>query len=458
MYCFRLSCDVSTVHSLRHSSRACIIGLTRADCLQAQELDIDYAKSVPSISNLLAPDVVAVAVLSKQVAELLPVSLQSLSADIFASQKALIILLPRCVPPSVGIRRDGMVDSFICHTAVFSSFLRLTSGIVSPSPTSISYAILAALANGNSIRVGHFLVRQLPLIASPSPVSAVAFQTAAVDIICAHRGNCSYLKSALSALRQCDDRDQLALHIGLDDDILPPVQDIVNTYPDATFYQTNPHPVGPYLVRQRLLDSTKRTLIAFHDSDDISTADRFIHMKQQLLEQRADILGCHELRLDETSSHAEAIRYPLDVNHALVTDHRKSCFLHATAFARRSVFEKAGGFATDRKIAVDTQFLMRAFFSARIRNADEFLYLRRVHRNALTQRETIVDGVHTRAEMRELWARAFTLVQTGHVALSDSALCPGEANRGVSLYRIRPESCNYTKGATLGAPVSEHCI
>ena len=51
---------------------------------------------------------------------------------------------------------------------------------------------------------------------------------------------------------------------------------------------------------------------------------------------------------------------------------------------RTPTLRRLGGFSTVRRIASDTQFVWRAHFSARIRNLDAFLYVRRVWSGSLT--------------------------------------------------------------------------
>jgi hypothetical protein len=135
------------------------------------------------------------------------------------------------------------------------------------------------------------------------------------------------------------------------------------------------------------------------------------------------MIGCHELRVDEVRERAIALRFPLDVTAAL--RHRPShSLLHATAMISRHGYFKAGGLSTDQIVANDTQFLFRAYFNLRIRNCDEFLYLRRSHEHALTIHPSTGNQLPLRYELDKLWRADFEAIKQGRGSVDQSSLRP----------------------------------
>jgi hypothetical protein len=91
---------------------------------------------------------------------------------------------------------------------------------------------------------------------------------------------------------------------------------------------------------------------------------------------------------------------------------------------RRSAFFHTGGLSTDLIIANDTQFLLRAFFHATVRNVDELLYIRRRHAVSLTNSpETVVDNP-LRRRLNYEWTRDFDAIKRGELKLENSLLRP----------------------------------
>jgi hypothetical protein len=131
----------------------------------------------------------------------------------------------------------------------------------------------------------------------------------------------------------------------------------------------------------------------------------------------------------------QPVRFPLDgsasldicANHAL---------LHATLMCHRGAFFRAGGLATNLIIASDSQFLLRAWFSARIRNVDEFLYIRRRHATSLTNApETVYDNP-LRRRLSADWMRDFAAVKRGELTLEASSLWPAARQEPFEIRRL----------------------
>jgi hypothetical protein len=225
------------------------------------------------------------------------------------------------------------------------------------------------------------------------------------------------------------------VRVGLDEEDKPEYAAFPEEYPEVEFFRFGPPPVGPYVIRQELAESTREPLLLLHDSDDLSTYDRFTRLAEVLVESGSDIVGSHELCLDEMRALVQPVRFPLDCNAALAL-RANHALLHATLVCRREAFFRAGGLATNRIIASDTQFLLRAHFNSRIRNVDEFLYIRRRHATSLTNApETIFDNPLRRRLSAE-WTRDFNAVKRGELALECSTLWPDRRSEPIQIERL----------------------
>jgi hypothetical protein len=212
-----------------------------------------------------------------------------------------------------------------------------------------------------------------------------------------HRGRPEHLRAAIASIATADDSPR-AVYVGHDE-----------------------RGLGPYAIRQQLVEGAAEPLVAFHDSDDLSCADRFAVLRAAMEATSADVIGSHELRVDEIEETVRPVRFPLDVNAALAAA-PGFAQLHPTTMVRRAAFLAAGGFSTHLRFANDTQFLYRAYFSLRLRNADAFLYVRRRHREAITVRSKTALGNPRREAIEAEWMRDFERVKSGELPLADSSL------------------------------------
>jgi hypothetical protein len=277
-----------------------------------------------------------------------------------------------------------MADSFCCSPEVFSDLLKT---VPAEPGERLCFSLLDAILNGR-VAVQRLLVRQLPLDGS-NTTPAVLQQNAVVII--AHRGPKQFLISALRFVMAAACQPQVKVRVGLDLEDVSEYRDLSEIYPAVEFYGVDAAPVGPYVIRQSLIDRSSEHLIVFHDSDDISCHNRIARQAGEIAEKQVEVVGSHELRVDELAGTVEIYRFPLDASAALAlpgsteqNDRANEPLLHPTATMVRSGFVRAGGFSTNRKIANDTQFMLRAYFSLRMRNVDSFLYIRRRHAAALT--------------------------------------------------------------------------
>jgi hypothetical protein len=405
-----------------------ILGLSQAEC---REIDgnnflelIEKAEAVHTWNDLVALGIAAIAVLSPEVAALFAQSAVNLFQEVAWQDLWLTVLLPWREPPTLSIRADGTADSFCCSAEVFSDLIKT---IGAEPGERLCFSILDAILNGK-IAVQRLLVRQLPL--GESWVSSVANPQDAV-LIMAHRGPKQFLISALRFAASAAGNSRVTVRVGLDVEDVNEYRNLAEIFPAAEFYGVEDPPVGPYVIRQNLIDRSSEHFIVFHDSDDISTNDRIARQAVESLEEDVEVVGSHELRVDELTGRVEVYRFPLDASAALAlpgsteqNDRANEPLLHPTATIVRSGFVRAGGFSTDRKIANDTQFMLRAYFSLRMRNVDSFLYIRRRHGAALTVAKQTALGTPLRHFLGSTWGADFEAVKSGKARLEETSLVP----------------------------------
>jgi len=248
-----------------------VLGLSCAEFLGIGGSDfqdrVAQAESVHSWAELAGPGIDAIAVLSPEVAELFPQSTANLSRDVMGQDLWMTVLVPWREPPTRSIRADGLADSFCCSPEVFSELLKTLSEV---SGERLCFSLLDAILNGR-IAVQNLLVRQLPL--DESCASPVALPQNAA-LIMAHRGPKQFLTSALRFVTAAACHSQVKVRVGLDVEDVSGYRDLAEIFPAVEFYGVDGAPVGPYVIRQTLIDLSSEHLIVFHDSDDISCQDR----------------------------------------------------------------------------------------------------------------------------------------------------------------------------------------
>jgi hypothetical protein len=350
-----------------------------------------------------------------------------LVANMPRGKRSVTVLVPRMEPPSFGARIDGSASSFICSASIFHSLMRLET---LTSHVRLTFALLYAVMN-NQIRVDRVAIRQLPL---GEPESPIPLEHRKISLIMAHRGKVRHLACALSYIAKAA-RPEMTVRIGLDMDNAGAYERLVAKYPLAQFFRVSSPAAGPYVIRQLLAGRGRAPLLAFHDSDDISCFDRFTALSREMDATGCDLLGCHELRVDELNQEVTILRFPLDVSGSLREGPVHS-MLHPSSIVRREAFFETGGFSTDRAIANDTQFLLRACFNSRIRNVDGFHYIRRKHAGALTVAPATGLDHPLRAELAQMWHRDFIEVMQGRMPLAESSLRAIPADRKHRLIRI----------------------
>jgi hypothetical protein len=406
-----------------------ILGL-RLDELTPETLaDWRECATVPTFGALLGGPADLVAAVAPALVMDFAAEALRLRAELADGAAALVILVARKPPPKTGMRGDGVVDSFVASAPL----VRALGALNEKTPlAALCYRVLSAVAGGTA-SIDRLLVRQLPYDAAPAVPRAASEASAAVLI--PHRGSIRHLETALRYAGKTVGMNY-KVRVGLDVD--RPRHYRALAAGGAEFYAVQPAPRGLFVIRQELADRSPETALVWQDSDDLPCADRFAALWAEMESSGCDMVGSHELRLDEMGETVQARRYPLDVSAALEREPRDP-MLHGTAMIRRSAFQRAGGYSTDRRFGNDSQFLLRAFFHIRIRNADAFLYVRRRHGQSLTESPETGRRTPLRRQLMEAWTEDFAAVRAGALRLEDSRLRPIAGPRDYRMERF-PEA------------------
>lgn len=221
---------------------------------------------------------------------------------------------------------------------------------------------------------------------------------------------------------QLNQISNINVHIGVDQLMLKDLSVLAKNYPKYDFYCFEPNPLGPYLIRNWLIDNSENSVIVFQDSDNIPCSDRFSTLTDFMIKNQCQLCGSHEISLDCFNKTVRAIRYPADVMDAL--DYGPGhCLLHPTSAVLRTWFYLCGKLSEERRFANDTKFLYNSFFKLNtIKNIDEFLYIRRKRPNSLTTSPGTMTGSSKRFVLMEQWVKDFALIKAGKTKLESSSL------------------------------------
>lgn len=342
----------------------------------------------------------------------------------------LVILVPYKPPPQYDMRHDGAVDSFVVSRVLLERVL--DKGEVDGFAL-LSFKVVTTFIGDHDFGT-HLLVRQVGQWKMERVAATSCSKAEGISVIIPHRGSIIHLREALTSLHSQIITGDIDIHVGLDGNI--PTEPTIKNHlrRGIEMLRFNPSPVGPYVIRQYFINRSSSRYMALQDSDDYSCSDRLESSIKELARLNLDIVGCHELQLDEIRRCVTIHRFPLDVNHALEIDGRGG-LLHPTMVADRARVLSAGGLSTNLRYASDTQFKLRSYFILRMGNVDEFLYLRRRHPACLTIDPHTRLGSPTRERLRALWQQDFELVKAGKKHLHESSLAPIHRDGTVSIER-----------------------
>ncbi len=330
------------------------------------------------------------------------------------------------IPPRLGIRDDGPVRSYGCTPDVCRD---LAVPLRAKALAEACFQCLIRIVRG-SVRVERLIVRQVPQPAAPVWRPRARDDTA---LLIPHRGPSAMLSTCLHYVHGMDGR-AAGVRVGLDTTAPRALLPVARDYPSTNFFTVHPAPAGPYVLRDALARRARETLLAWQDSDDLPCADRLVRLRADLARTHCDFIGSHELRVDEINGTVKAIRYPLDVTGALERWPGQS-LLGGAALIRRAAYLQAGGFSRHRMFNSDTEFLLRAYFHMRIRNVDEFLYVRWRRTGSLTTRLASSGTSPARMKLDRRIKEDFKRVLDGSLPLDASALAP---HPGTKRHRLRP--------------------
>ena len=245
------------------------------------------------------------------------------------------------------------------------------------------------------------------------------YNTFSVDIIVPHYGKENLLQCSLRHIENCK-KDNFNIFIGLDS-YTPKclLETQLLQLPKHHFYGFIGELYGPYYIDQYLIRQGNGEIIFFQDSDDISCSNRFSMIANTFSSTKAEYIGSHEIRLDEINKCVSLFRFPLDVNKAFVGKPGHA-LLHPTSAILRRKYEEVGGFSTDRRFGLDYEFLLRAYFTTKIKNVDEFLYIRRRRMNSLTTADATGLDSSIRLHLTILMKDSFMKIKSGELKIENS--------------------------------------
>lgn len=336
----------------------------------------------------------------------------------------LTLLVKYKDPPENGVRNDGEVKSFILNAN------RSEINKLKINSYSSCYEILKTISDSSSTNISV----QVKQVNGPPVKDVQRKDNYSASLVIPHRGDISYLRSCINQIK-LSNIEKLDIWIGFDEHYSTEHKRLCTDFGNINWLKVSHHPLGPYVLRNEIISKSQSDYIVFQDSDDIPCLNRFTKIISHIENSNADLIGCHELRLDELAKHVLAVRFPIDVSAALEKKASHPQF-HPTTAARRDAFDKAGLFTTVRTFGADTQFLLRAYFHLKIKNLDDFLYIRRKRVNSLTTApETKLESPE-RLRLDKLWKSDFELVKTGARLLKDSSLMPEQWSGNFTIEEI----------------------
>ena len=325
-------------------------------------------------------------------------------------KNALTLLVPPRTPPETCVRKDDAITAFLAS----GPWARAILGWNSCSPSERCFRALASVLNDAHASIALDIVHKTEQLGNAPEPPRVD-----VDVVLAHRGNDHHLRVALSST--LDQSYACRTILCFDQTPDPSLCRELAQREDLELFEVVPSPAGPYVPRQHFGLISQARYVAFQDTDDFSLPSRLETLVAFAESRNADIVGCHELRCNELTRNVEAIRLPLDVNQALGSAPGAAQLL-ATTITRIDCLRRTGGFSTNRRFGADRQFQLRAHWTARMLNVDDFLYVRRLREGSLTTAKATGMNSWIRQEINRRWREAFRARQDGLSALDDSAL------------------------------------
>ncbi|WP_158799931.1 glycosyltransferase family A protein [Pedobacter sp. L105] len=339
------------------------------------------------------------------------------------NEHTFVVLTTRKDPPLFSESADEFIHSF---SSSFIHFKNIADkyGRDKFLQNDLLFELLNQIFKGNS-DFKNILVKQIPI------QSSHALTMNNCDVIIPHRGKDAFLKNTLFFLNQLK---HIHVYVGIDQPLSQEIVKLKDEYSGFSFYKFNPDPVGPYIIRNNLIDRSSNHLIFYQDSDDVPCADRFERIAAYMDSTGCQLCGSHELRLDYLERTVRAHRFPTNVISALQKVGGHPLF-HPTSAITREAFYLCGKLSEERTFGNDTKFLLHSFFVLdNIRNIDDFLYIRRRHAESLTTFPDTMIGSPAREQLLYDWIGDFELVKSGLLELENSSL-----NYHAPLFKFKSE-------------------
>ncbi|MEM9556301.1 MAG: glycosyltransferase family 2 protein [Acidobacteriota bacterium] len=165
------------------------------------------------------------------------------------------------------------------------------------------------------------------------------------------------------------------------------------------------HNVGPYRIKNRILELTRSPWFALQDADDWSHPARLRRQIDAAERWRTQVVGCSFSYIDPDG---KVVRPKRMVRHVNLWVRLRKAFvlLHPTTMISTQLLRDLGGFDGQAFVGADDDFLLRAVHVARIRNLPDDLYAYRTHDSALTSTSSTGWGSSLRANyIRDLMER-----------------------------------------------------
>lgn len=328
------------------------------------------------------------------------------------------LLVPYLSPPTFNVRDDGDVKSFILDFKVPQKQMLLK--YYKESESLIYHITYSYLNSKKSKNIEIYQIGKDTPKPRNKDHSKINFDESLLLI--PHKGSPKLLKRLLhhlnlikqipSSIRLCfDDYSYEKVEFSLFKNLKNKLRWVLN----------NPINCGPYLARHYSIISNNKKFIFFQDSDDISTSSRFERQIIELSKNNWDLIGSHELRVEQFVKKLILFRFPIDVNNAF-KDKPAHPLFHPTSMITKKGYLKTKGFSTDLTFGYDQQFTFRANFNLKIGNVDDFLYIRFKRPGSLTTHSKTKIGTSQRSFLSWRWRIDMDLVQEGKLNLEDSSL------------------------------------
>lgn len=346
----------------------------------------------------------------------------------------LTLLVPYFSPPSFSQRNDGKVQSALVSSKLLSNTaFNLNKFWRTLYNLAYTYLNSPESQNIEILQVGK------PKLPADKPDKQLPALLKKSLLIVPHKGSVKLLKRCLSHLNLI--QHSPGINVCFDDKSYKKIsnEEFVNLRPRLTSFLNDPGNAGPYLPRHSCIQESNQEFIFFQDSDDISVNNRFARQLAELKKRKLDMIGSHELRIDQFAKSLIVFRNPLNV---IKPDSVKFFYplTQGTALITRKGYLKAKGFSTDARFGYDSQFLFRACFILKMGNIDDFLYIRFKRPNSLTTRSATKMGSSVRSFLNWRWVIDYKLVNENKLDLDESSLSVQKHKFDYQLIKLSPDN------------------